>query len=216
MGAAVSRGPRWSLAGYNDVVMQARTETVTRAVILKPPASFMDERRRMGADRWDEIWDGVLHMVPPPSRWHQRFGSELLALLLPLAKARGLELSYETGLYRPACEERDYRVPDLVFARPEQTTERGVEGAELVVELLSEGDESREKLGFYAELGVSEVLLIDPDTRELELYVLRGGRLHVALPDDRGAVRSQVLGVSFAATPGPKLSLTWPEGSGQI
>jgi Uma2 family endonuclease len=185
-------------------------------VILKPPASFMEERRRMGADRWDEMWDGVLHMVPPPSSWHQRFGTELLALLLPVAKARGLELSYETGFYRPACEERDYRVPDLVFARPEQYTKQGVGGAELVVELLSEGDESREKLGFYAELGVSEVLLIDPDTREIELYVLRGGRLHVALPDDHGAVRSQVLGVSFTTAPGPRLSLSWPEGSGQI
>ena len=84
------------------------------------------------------------------------------------------------------------------------------------MELLSEGDESREKLGFYAELGVSEILLIDPDTREFELYVLRGGRLHVALPDDHGAVRSQILRVSLATTSGPKLSLSWPEGSGQI
>jgi Uma2 family endonuclease len=196
--------------------MQAGTETITRAVILKPPASFMDERRRMGADRWDEMWEGVLHMVPPRSRWHQRFGSRLIALLLPIAEERGLELSHETGFYRPSCDERDYRVPDLVFARPEQTTKRGVEGADLVVEILSEGDESREKLSFYAECGVSEVLLIDPETRELELYVLRGGRLHVALPDDHGGVRSQVLGVSFATTPGPRLSLSWPHGSGQI
>ncbi len=155
-------------------------------------------------------------MVPPPSRWHQRFGSELLAALLPLAKARGLELSYETGLYRPGCDERDYRVPDLVFARPERATERGVEGADLVVELLSEDDESREKLQFYEQVAVSEVLLIDPGTRELELYVLRGGRLHVALPDEHGAVRSQVLGATFAAVTGPRLSVRWPEGNAQI
>lgn len=46
--------------------------------------------------------------------------------------------------------------------------------------------------------------------------MLRGGKLHVALPDDRGAVRSQALGVSFAKVEGPKLALGWPEGGAQI
>ena len=31
----------------------------------------LDDRRRRGADRWDEMWDGVLHMVPPPGSDHQ-------------------------------------------------------------------------------------------------------------------------------------------------
>jgi Uma2 family endonuclease len=184
--------------------------------MLRPPASLLEERHRSGVDRWDEMWEGVLHMVPPPSRWHQRFGSELLAALLPLAKAKGLEPSYETGLFRPGSEERDYRTPDLVFARPDQASERGVEGAELVVEILSEGDESREKLAFYEQLNVSEALLVDPDSREFELYVLRGGRLHVALPDERGAVRSQVLGVVFSRASGPKLRLEWAGASAEI
>ncbi|MGC4120846.1 MAG: Uma2 family endonuclease [Myxococcales bacterium] len=195
--------------------MRASPEVVLKAVILRPPASLLEERQRTGADRQDEVWEGVLHMLPPPSRWHQRFGSELLAALLPVAEARGLELSYATGLYRPGSADRDYRTPDLVFARPEQASERGVEGAELVVEILSEGDESREKLAFYEQLNVSEALLVDPESREFELYVLRGGRLHVALPDEQGAVRSRVLGVVFSKV-GAKLRMEWPGSSAEI
>jgi Uma2 family endonuclease len=45
-----------------------------------------------------------------------------------------------------------------MFARRSLVSERGVEGgAELVVELLSEGDESRDKLDFYAQ--VEEIAL---------------------------------------------------------
>jgi predicted membrane GTPase involved in stress response len=49
-----------------------------------------------------------------------------------------LVLSYETGLYARAHGESNYRVPDLLLRRPEDRSERGVEGrAELVIEILS-------------------------------------------------------------------------------
>ena len=35
----------------------------------------------MGDDRYEEMWEGVLHLVPQPARWHQRFASELLVIL---------------------------------------------------------------------------------------------------------------------------------------
>ncbi|HEY3445630.1 MAG TPA: Uma2 family endonuclease [Myxococcales bacterium] len=197
--------------------MRPGSDKVARAVVLHPPERWLEERRKTGADRWDEVWEGVLHMVAPPSSWHQRFGTKLLRILATIAEAKGLESSYETGLYRPGTGEGDYRVPDLVFARPERISPRGVEGsADLVVELLSEDDESREKLPFYAEVEVREVLLIDPDTREFELYALRDDRFFAALPDEQGTVRSIVLGVAFTKSPGPRLSLSWPGGSGQI
>jgi Uma2 family endonuclease len=196
--------------------MPPESARVTRAVILCPPEELLEERRRSGADRWDEVWQGVLHMVPPPSSWHQRFGSRLFRILAPIAEVAGLEATYETGLFRPGAV-HDYRVPDLVFARSEVISARGIEGtAELVVELLSEADESREKLEFYATVGVREALLVDPESRECELYVLRGGRLHVVLPDERGAVRSQVLGAAFGRAPGPKLVITWATGEAEI
>ena len=38
-------------------------------------------RKRIGADQWDEMWEGVLHMAPSPNRDHQRFEFKLAAWL---------------------------------------------------------------------------------------------------------------------------------------
>lgn len=185
--------------------------------MLDAPVALLEERRRTGANKRDEMWEGVLHMVPPPSSEHQAFGTDLLLVIAPLAKARGLRPLYETGVFRPGSSDRDYRVPDLVFARPEQVVARGVEGAcELVIELVSPGDETYDKLPFYAEVGVREVLVIDPRARTVELFALRGGKLHAVMPLEGGGVRSDVLQVTFTAIPGPKLSLTWTGGASEV
>ena len=123
----------------------------------------------------------------------------------------------QPSLFRPGAGLTDYRVPDLVISRPEVRTSRGVEDApEVVIELLSPDDESREKLPFYESLGTKEVFLIDPDTRAVELYVLRGDKLHVALPDAEGGVRSQVLQARFIPIAGPKLRIELPGRSEEI
>jgi Uma2 family endonuclease len=75
-------------------------------------------------------------------------------ILGPLAERHGLVPSYETGLFGA---DDDYRVPDQLYCRPGQQSDRGAEGAELIVEIRSKGDETYEKIGFYAELGVREI-----------------------------------------------------------
>jgi len=188
-----------------------------RAVLINPPESFLAERRRQGSDRWDEVWEGVLHMVPPPSGEHQLLGTKLVMALGPKVERLGLVITYETGVFRPGSGTSDYRVPDLVISRPEVRTSRGVEGApEVVIELLSPGDESREKLPFYESLGTREVVLVDPETRSVELYVRRAEKLHVALPDDQGGVRSEILEIRFVPVEGPRLRLEGPDGATEL
>ena len=48
------------------------------ALLLDVQPYFLEERRRVGADRWDEMWNGVLHMAPAPNIEHQGFEDELL------------------------------------------------------------------------------------------------------------------------------------------
>jgi Uma2 family endonuclease len=188
-----------------------------RALILEVPESLLEERRRTGADLWDEVWDGVLHMVPAPSRWHQRFGGKLYVTLEPVAVTLGLEASYETSVYRSNVGERDYRTPDLVFYHPSFGSERGVEGkAELVIEILSPGDETYEKLPFYAEVGVREVVVVHPETRALELFLPEAGKMKKVSPDAAGSLRSKALGVTFTPVAGPKLRLEWVTGAVEI
>jgi len=60
-----------------------------RTVVLDPPTAGLEEvferRRRSGLDRLDEVWEGVLHMVPAPSYGHARLGQQLAEILGPRA-----------------------------------------------------------------------------------------------------------------------------------
>jgi Uma2 family endonuclease len=171
-----------------------------RAVV---PEVLLAERRAKGLDKRDELWDGVLHMVPPAGDAHQDVAGELFLVLGPLAKRRGLIARFETGLYKASD---DYRVPDQLIRTPGQGSARGAEGAELVVEILSPHDETWQKVPWYVELGVLEVLVIDPHDRTVTL--LRAG-----VPVE--PAHSEVLGVSLE-TLGGELRLTWEDGSATV
>ena len=54
-----------------------------RAVVPEIEPGILDWRRRTGADRWDEMWDGVLHMPPMPNRSHQELADPRSLHLLP-------------------------------------------------------------------------------------------------------------------------------------
>ncbi|HEY6424857.1 MAG TPA: Uma2 family endonuclease [Pseudonocardiaceae bacterium] len=183
-----------------------------RAVLLEVPEAMLAERRRLELDGRDEVWNGVLHMVPPPGGPHQQVGGELFLVLGPLAKRRGLRPYFETGLFRTAD---DYRVPDQLYCRPEHESERGAEGAELVVEIRSKGDETYEKIGFYAALGVREMLIVHPEGRWVELLRAVGDRLLPVSADAAGVVRSDVLDAQFA-TVEDQLRITWQDGVAAI
>jgi len=180
--------------------------TSMRAVMLQPPPGFLEERRRLGHDLRDEVWDGELHMVPPPALLHQKLSTKLVVFLAPIVAARGFELIHEAGLYE---SERNYRVPDVTVYDAKHESPRGIDGhAILAIEILSPSDESREKLPFFAKLGVTEVWLVEPDTRTVEVYVLRGDRYFAVAPDPNGATRAPALGIALETLDGPKLQLT--------
>ena len=156
-------------------------------------------------------------MVPQPSFSHQQLASDLNHFLWPLARAAGLRTVPETGLYDPIAGQRNYRVPDLLVVDPDCATERGVEGrAEIVIEILSPNDESREKLPFYAKHASQEVWLIHPKTRVVEVYVLRAGTYAAVEADPDGSLRAPRLGLVLRTVAGPKLRIEWADGAAEI
>ena len=173
-----------------------------RAVILDP--QLLAERARLGLDERDEMWDGELHVVPPANGTHQRLGTDLMWVLRPLIEERGLEASYETGFFRAAD---DYRVPDWAVYRRDQASERGTEGAELVVEIRSPGDESMAKISWYVAQGCREILVVDRDTLAVELHTPNG---------HRGRAVSNVLGCTLETIDGPAVRITWDGGAATI
>ncbi len=140
-----------------------------------PPAevqALLERRKRWGADTHDEVWKGVLHVVPAPDVGHALISQRLAVILDGPAHAAGLQAAmaeFNLG------SGEDYRVPDGGLLDP------GVSGtwlvtAPLVVEILSPGDETWEKLPFYAAHHVDEILIVDPDAREVHWLGLRGDR----------------------------------------
>ncbi len=126
-----------------------------------PPAEFQEllERRRLArADRYDEVWDGVLHMAPAPDLAHGQLVVQLIAALLPAAKAVGLIVSDPFNLGESRS---DYRVPDLGLHRRGHTG-TWIASAALAAEVISPGDDTWDKLPFYAAHRVDELLIIDP------------------------------------------------------
>lgn len=180
--------------------------------MLDPPQAMLDERRRLGLDGRDEMWDGVLHMVPPSGGPHQRVSTKLTLILGPVAEARGLVPHMETGLFRGAD---DYRVPDQLYCRPEHLSERGAEGAELVVEVRSAGDETYDKIEFYAAAGVRELLVVHPGDRRVEVYRAVGNRLLPVQAAAGGMLGLETLGVELRTAAGV-LHLSWGDGAAQV
>jgi hypothetical protein len=147
-------------------------------VLGNPPPeleALIDRRRRAGVDRLDEVWEGVHHMVPGPGFDHARTGQQLAELLGPLARTAGLVAAISE--FNLGESEHDFRVPDGGLHRP------GAGGvwlstAALVVEIRCAGDETWQKLPFYAAHDVDEVLIVDPDERAVAWLGLRDAEYH--------------------------------------
>ena len=133
--------------------------------------ALIERRRRLGLDHRDEIWDGVYRMNPPPSHEHQVILQQLAELLGQPARDAGLEpVVQEFGL----GTSEEFRVPDGGLHRPGAT---GVwhPAAALVIEIVSPGDDTWQKLPFFAAHEVDEVLIVDPAERTVHWLGLTGG-----------------------------------------
>ena len=133
-----------------------------------PPAevqAWLDRRRALGQDLFDEVWEGEYHVAPAPHRYHGDVDDQLAAILRPMARAVGLWPSGPLNIGEPD----DYRVPDRAYLRTRDAA-TFTPTAAIVVEIVSPGDETRSKLGFYFAVGVEELLVVDPEDRTVEWW----------------------------------------------
>ena len=159
------------------------------AVLITDPSleeRFIEERKICGSDRWDEVWEGVYIVTPLPNNEHQRIVSRLVGILVEVITSSGLgEVFAGVNL----CDvdgdwEHDFRGPDVaVFLKTGKAIDCGTHwrgAADFLVEIISPGDRTREKIPFYDRIGVVELLVIDREPWSLELYQRRDGHLQLA------------------------------------
>jgi len=168
------------------------------------------ERQLTGADRLDEVWDGIYFMPPLPNNEHQFFQTQL-AIVLQMALGsvdHGTAYAGVNVSDREKGWKKNYRCPDVAVILPgckaKNCGTHWFGGPDFAVEILSPKDRSREKLPFYSSVGVRELLLMDRQPWSLELFRLQGqelisrGRSTIGRPT---ALISSILPVSFRLVP---------------
>lgn len=183
-----------------------------KAVIAEIPPETLAWRKRTGNDKFDEMWEGVLHMTPAPKRSHQNFEWELENWLRShWARPLGNRVYHQVNVAAPGGWPDNYRIPDLVLLTPERFDidhDAYFEGAPtVVVEIRNPGDETMEKLPFYAQLGVPEVWVIDRDSKTPELYLLESGVYRLQTPAADGWLQSIATGIRMRGESGNRLAL---------
>ena len=157
---------------------------------------WIARRRASGQDLYDEVWRGEYHMAPATHGWHSQLQNELARVLGPRARRAGLIDSGPVNIGDP----EDFRVPDAALHDTRDLDAVWFDTAAMTIEIVSPGDESWLKFDHYAAHDVDEVLIADPRSRELHLFVLTDGRY------DR-ADRSRLLDMTVAEL---HAAIAWP------
>ncbi len=172
--------------------------------------ALIRERRNAGADRHDEVWNGVYVMAPSADNEHSdlsfEFGFIIKSALPGTPKAR-IQLGPNLT-DRPENWTKNFRCPDLaVFLPGNPAKDDGpywFGGPDFAIDVLSPNDRSRKKLDFYAKIGVRELLFVDRKPWAIELYRLIEGKLKLVaktFPDASQVIASEVLPISFRLLP---------------
>jgi len=134
-----------------------------------------------GTNRLVEITDGHIEVLAMPTSSHQRILFFLFAQLQTFITPRKLGEALFASL-RVRIREGKFREPDIVFMLAEHCDRAGEEyweGADLVMEVVSKDPESRrrdleDKPLDYAEAGIPEYWIVDPQEKQITVLALEG------------------------------------------
>jgi Uma2 family endonuclease len=186
---------------------------------------LLRRRRITGADRFDEVWNGVYVMSPIADNEHQFLSGRLTIAIDQAIGGPAVGIVYPAVNVTDQVEnwKKNYRCPDVaVFLPGNPAQDRGshwLGGPDFAVEVASPYDRSRRKMTFYASVGVRELLLVDRKPWALELYRLVDGALVPvgrSVPGTSERLTSDVLPVSFRLVPGdprPEIEVTRTDGT---
>jgi Uma2 family endonuclease len=134
----------------------------------------------LNSTRLAEFSDGCLEVLPMPTRWHQLIVKYLFKNMEAYLEAHpGGEVFFAPLPVH--LWPGKYREPDLVYVRPERwrNDPRYPEGADLAIEVVSEGEEDRRrdlviKRQEYATAGIAEYWIVDPLEQRVTVLTLDG------------------------------------------
>lgn len=138
-----------------------------------------EEYLELNANRLVEFSHGILEVLPMPSQTHQLIVLYLYRLLLNFSETRRLGMTLVAPLPVQLWPGK-FREPDVVFMLAANAARRGEqygEGADLVMEVVSSDDRRRDtetKRREYAQAGIPEYWIVDPQNEQLTVLTLDG------------------------------------------
>ena len=118
-------------------------------------------------------------MTPAPNRYHQDISRNIEFILLKYLEEHPIGKIYDAPFDVYLTETNVYQ-PDILFVSNRSfaiLTEQGAEGApELIVEILSPKTteiDTGAKRKIYAQTGVTELWIVDPEVKRIYVYYLR-------------------------------------------
>src|SRR5262245_56169442 len=163
-----------------------------------------DEYLRLEEMRGDhiriELVDGRLEVLPVPTRLHQAILIYLLVKLKDFAAKHSPGEVSIAGL-RVRLANGRFREPDVVYLKQENCSRSHNEfwaGADLAMEIVSGSYDDRkrdyeEKVKDYAEAGIPEYWIVDPDEKRIRVLTLKGEAYQVHGDFGPGSEASSVL-----------------------
>jgi Uma2 family endonuclease len=197
-------------------------------VIVNEPylaAKIRAEREGTELGKRDEVWDGVYIVSPLPNNQHQIIAQFLWQAFQAVVAetGEGIAINGANVSDREEGWTHNFREPDVVVvlnSNPAKDCEtHWCGGPDFLVEILSPNDMAREKRGFYAKIGVRELLIVDRDPWAFELYRLDAGELKLvgrSSLEEPSLLTSSVLHLTFRLIPGkerPMIEVSKTDGS---
>jgi Uma2 family endonuclease len=177
--------------------------------LLFPSQGAWTEGKYLSLDtkRLVELVDGNLEVLPMPTFSHQFIVAFLFEVLRRFVDERQLG----AVLFAPLpmrIRERTYREPDVMFFSKEHLLppdDDYLQGANLVMEVVSADDESHKrdyqhKRSDYAELGIPEYWIVDPQIERITVLALEGRQYRVHGEFVTGQLAESASLVGFAVT----------------
>ena len=135
-----------------------------------------------------EFIDGEIVITPAPVPYHQSISGNLYRVLDRHVYSRKLGQLFYAPVDVELAPQTRIVEPDIIFIAqdrvPDLVGEKRITGApDLVIEILSPATARADrhvKLPLYAESGVAEYWIVDPDSKAVEVYTLDGETYRVA------------------------------------
>lgn len=151
--------------------------------------SYADYEMWKFKERVELIKGKIFKMSPAPSRKHQEISWALARQLDKISgdkKCKMYTAPFDVRLVNFKKSKADHQIfsvvqPDLcIVCDPDKLDDRGCVGSpDLIIEILSQGNSGKEmdiKYDLYEENGVLEYWIVDPQVKNIHIYVLENGK----------------------------------------